>query len=149
MTSHYELKQSVSVERLDGETIAIDFVTGHFYSFRESAADILWLITHGVSISSFDDIIRKSFKVAEDSTTLTKDVTSFIENLIGLGLIDAVPSAAVATQVETQHLSLPDDYERDEWRSPLLISNDQLADLLMIDPIHDVTEDGWPDAPKN
>lgn len=148
MTSHYELKQSVSVERLDGETIAIDFVTGRFYSFRESAADILWLITHRMSISSFDDILRKSFKVTGDNTTLTRDVTSFIEHLIGLGLIEAVSSTADSVQVQTQHYSLPDDYERDEWRSPLLISNDQLADLLMIDPIHDVTEDGWPDAPK-
>lgn len=149
MTNRFRLKQSVSTERLDGETIAIDFRSGRFYSFRESAADILWLICNRVDVSYFDGVVRRHFQLINDSGSIGLEIRAFIETLAGLDLIEPDDSPEDITQVDVGALNLPDDYERSEWRSPLLISNDQLTDLLKIDPIHDVSEGGWPDAPKS
>ena len=77
MTFRYRVLPTISMERLDGETIVIDFESGRFYSFRESAADLLWLISTGIEFALFESVLQKYFRVHE-STDLSKDVGSFI-----------------------------------------------------------------------
>jgi hypothetical protein len=136
------------MERLDGETIVIDFESGRFYSFRESAADLLWLISTGIEFALFESVLQKYFRVHE-STDLFQDIGSFIDTLLGLNLIEM---SAVDSEIDSTGISdveLPEDYLRRDWVSPLLVSNDELSDLLKIDPIHDVTESGWPESPRS
>ena len=148
MTFRYQVLPSVSMERLDGETIVIDFESGRFYSFRESAADLLWLISTGIEFALFESVLQKYFRVHE-STDLFQDIGSFIDTLLGLNLIEM---SAVDSEIDSTGISdveLPEDYLRRDWVSPLLVSNDELSDLLKIDPIHDVTESGWPESPRS
>jgi hypothetical protein len=136
------------MERLDGETIVIDFESGRFYSFRESAADLLWLISLEIEFALFESVLQRYFRVHE-STDLFQDIGSFIDTLLGLNLIE---KSAVDSEIDSTGISdveLPEDYLRRDWVSPLLVSNDELSDLLKIDPIHDVTESGWPESPRS
>lgn len=148
MTLRYKVLSTVSMERLDGETIVIDFESGRFYSFRESAADLLWLISLGIDFELFESVLQRYFRVHE-STDLFQDIGSFIDTLLGLNLIE---KSAVDSEIDSTGISdveLPEDYLRRDWVSPLLVSNDELSDLLKIDPIHDVTESGWPESPRS
>ena len=144
MTVHYRVLPTVSMERLDGEAIVIDFESGRFYSFRESAADLLWLISLGIEFELFESVIRKYFSVHEST-----DLGSFIETILSLNLIEAAVLVDEIGSSPIANVELPEDYLRGDWVSPLLVSNDELADLLKIDPIHDVTESGWPESPRN
>jgi hypothetical protein len=84
-----------------------------------------------------------------ESTDLFQDIGSFIDTLLGLNLIE---KSAVDSEIDSTGISdveLPEDYLRRDWVSPLLVSNDELSDLLKIDPIHDVTESGWPESPRS
>ena len=144
----YRLLPTVSMERLDGETIVIDFESGRFYSFRESAADLLWLISLGIELTLFESVLRRYFKI-QDLSEVTIDIDSFIETILSLNLIE---KNVVEDEIGVGRLTdveLPEDYLRGDWVSPLLMSNDELADLLKIDPIHDVTESGWPESPRS
>lgn len=148
VTFRYKVLSTVSMERLDGETIVIDFESGRFYSFRESAADLLWLISLGIDFELFESVLQRYFRVHE-STDLFQDIGSFIDTLLGLNLIE---KSAVDSEIDSTGISdveLPEDYLRRDWVSPLLVSNDELSDLLKIDPIHDVTESGWPESPRS
>jgi hypothetical protein len=148
MTVHYTVLPTVSMERLDGETIVIDFESGRFYSFRESAADLLWLISLGIEFALFESVLQRYFSI-QDINELTRDVDSFIETILSLNLIEKI---VVNSEIDSAGLSdveLPEDYLRRDWVSPLLVSNDELSDLLKIDPIHDVTESGWPESPRS
>ena len=148
MTFRYKVLSTVSMERLDGETIVIDFESGRFYSFRESAADLLWLISLEIEFALFESVLQRYFRVHE-STDLFQDIGSFIDTLLGLNLIE---KSAVDSEIDSTGISdveLPEDYLRRDWVSPLLVSNDELSDLLKIDPIHDVTESGWPESPRS
>jgi hypothetical protein len=149
MNTFYKLKASVSMERLDGETIAIDFVSGRFYSFRETGADLLWLITQGIGSDHFADVLGEYFQPQVDASEMSKHIKDFLEALITLNLIeiDTDNQGDKATAHESIHL--PDDYHRTAWVSPMMTSNDDLADLLKIDPIHDVSESGWPEFPSD
>jgi hypothetical protein len=46
--------------------------------------------------------------------------------------------------VEIKQIELPTDYVRKGWEPPSLLVFDDLADLLLIDPIHDTSTSGWP-----
>jgi hypothetical protein len=136
------------MERLDGETIVIDFESGRFYSFRESAADLLWLISLGIDFELFESVLQRYFSI-QDINELTRDVDSFIETILSLNLIEKIVVNSEIGSAGLSDVELPEDYLRRDWVSPLLVSNDELSDLLKIDPIHDVTESGWPESPRS
>ena len=50
----------------------------------------------------------------------------------------------VSDEVEKKQIDLPSDYVRKGWEPPSLLVFDDLADLLLIDPIHDTSTSGWP-----
>ena len=69
-----------------------------------------------------------------------------------LGELKVAKAKAKGSEIDPAEFSdveLPEDYLRGDWVSPLLVSNDELSDLLKIDPIHDVSESGWPESPRN
>ncbi|MEI6095576.1 MAG: hypothetical protein WCR08_08990 [Gammaproteobacteria bacterium] len=146
--SKYRILPTVSMERLDGETIVIDFESGRFYSFRESAADLLWLISLGIELTLFESVLRRYFKI-QDLSEVAIDIDSFIETILSLNLIEKNVVEDEIGDGRVTDVELPEDYLRGDWVSPLLVSNDELADLLKIDPIHDVTESGWPESPRS
>ena len=130
--------ESVSMERLDGETIAINFDSGEYFSFRGAAADVLWLISSGTDPQHWQACLTAAFPGLEWSEEIGIDVERFLGELVDAGVIEATEaSGGPATP-------LPADYHRGPWVSPSVHANDDLADLLVIDPIHDSGEDGWP-----
>ena len=136
---------SISMERLDGETILINFDSGEYFSFQGSSADLLWLISAGVNRESWLACIASAFPdVTPPDPTIEEQINEFLADLVAAGIIVEVGGEiqvdAVADPV------LPDDYVRDAWMPPSVHANDDLADLLVIDPIHDTSEDGWPET---
>ena len=129
---------AISMERLDGETIVINFDTGAYFSFRGASADVLWLIDHRVPQDSWVTLLEQSFQDVEIDADVVAQISSFITELTAAGVIIEVDGN------EGPVVALPDDYTRVEWTPPQVQAQDDLADLLLIDPIHDTSEDGWP-----
>lgn len=128
------------MERLDGETILINFDSGEYFSFRGPSADILWLIDAGVDRLHWLSILRDAFGASLPDAVMETDIESFLLELSTAGVIArSGPSQGPA-------VSLPDDYTRIDWTAPTIQGNEDLADLLLIDPIHDTDDEGWPQA---
>lgn len=122
-------------ERLDGEVIVLDMLTGKYFSLDGCAADIWTMIHFGLHRSSWDVQLRSAY----GQSTSFPGIDEFVAQLMELGLItpdDQSPGAQVG--------ELPADRQRDKWTKPILHSYDDLTDLLLIDPIHDTSEEGWP-----
>jgi hypothetical protein len=45
-------------------------------------------------------------------------------------------------------VSVPNDTSRATWDKPELFTHNEIHGLLLVDPIHDSTDEGWP-KPKN
>lgn len=135
----FRLRHSdLSIERLDGEIIAIDFVSGKYGSFIGPSADLLWLVQLGVPRQKWATLLADSFTSLPAGEELESDVDSFLRSMADLGIIE--PSGKLDGMVE----SLPADYVRGIWTKPVYAIEDDLVDLLIIDPIHDTSDDGWP-----
>ncbi len=129
---------SISMERLDGETILINFDSGQYFTFVGPAADILWLVQEGADPATWPAAAEAAFPGLTWDDDVQHQVDAFLAELAEAGVIVATDSVAGGAA------ELPADYQRGTWVAPSVHANDDLADLLVIDPIHDASEDGWP-----
>jgi len=132
-------REVLSRERLDGEVVAIDFESGDYFSFEGPAADIFWLLEAGVAFFHWESIFTSHYANIPGPEHLRHDLLGFLEKLRELGL------AVEGSELEGGALPLPLDCERGSWEKPEARAHNELADLLIIDPIHDTGEDGWPE----
>lgn len=126
--------KSISAERLNGEIIMISFESGDYFSCFGVASDILTLIIQGVSTLQLKEILFKKF----GSEFQTDQVNSFIQECLNENII--LPKVN-QTSINTM---LPDDYDNSKWNVPVLEKFSEYNDLLLIDPIHDSSLEGWP-----
>jgi len=125
----------ISCERLDGELVIISFQSGKYFNANGPAADILFLIEKNVDYSLWQEILSKQFK---DFDISTSNIDKFLLKLIAEEIVQETNESSF------DRIALPGDYQRKDWETPTLLVFDDLADLLVIDPIHDTSLGGWP-----
>lgn len=134
-------RQSVLSEILDGEAVIVDLASGHYHATSGVGATVWAGVVGGDPIDTIMvDVHRRHTDVPDDATAI---VGAFIASLVAAGL--ARP--ADGNETAGDRLVLVAD-EPTPWAPPVLESHDDLADLMLIDPVHDVTARGWPEVPS-
>jgi hypothetical protein len=128
-------------EVLDGEAIIVNLETGAYYSLEGAGAEVWTAAESGATLETV--IARVAAGFSSEPTEIAAGVTALVEELIDEGLLVAdgapedstelAPPAAAATQTD-----LP------PFVRPVLQKYTDMADLLLLDPIHEVDEQGWP-----
>lgn len=130
----YEISRpQVADECIGDELVIINFVSGKYYGVRGSGVRIWRLLEAGCAI---DEIIA-SFRRAPEGSDVTRQTIAFIRALEDESLI--VASAATRLSVSLEEVGAIDTFE-----PPQIESRDDLQDYLLLDPIHDVDDQGWP-----
>jgi hypothetical protein len=116
------------------EVVLANYETGLYYSMTDTAAKIWLGLKAGLSaeevVGAFANCHATDAKIVEAS------VADFVDRLSAERII--VP-AAQAGERQDWHL-----VETGQFRPPELERYDDLRDLLLLDPVHDVDEAGWP-----
>ncbi|MEZ5830191.1 MAG: PqqD family protein [Dongiaceae bacterium] len=126
----------VSHERLQDEVIIINVATGSYFSGSGTAADLWTLIVAGASLDEIVSTLASAY--GTDAASIRGDLETCIAKLIDSGVIDGADSAPAAAAEK-----LP-DLQRSSWSPPVFDEYTDMWDLLQADPIHDVSETGWP-----
>jgi hypothetical protein len=128
-------------ETIAGETIIIDFDNGAYFSADGVGAVIWGQIAQNVSVN---DIVRAlTQRYAGDHSEIEVEVERFLGELQRESLIaplDYAPSAPRAAPA----MPNPDLTSRPTFQAPSLLKYTDMQDLLLLDPIHEVDESGWP-----
>lgn len=133
----YRLSPSsnVSARSFGDEVIAANFVKGVYYSLLGSAAQIWEGLMAGVplgravaEVAALSEADAREFAAASDS---------LIEALLAEELIVPAPDAAVG---DWKPVAGPEG----PYGLPALERFTDMEDLLLLDPVHDVEEMGWP-----
>ena len=134
---NYLLNSSeISLERLNGEVVIISFNSGNYYSCVGSAADILSLVSKEVDRSLWKKIICNKYKINDLPDS---EIDLFIDDCLKENIV-------VLSNSKLEGISdLPDDFNRNEWNTPILKIYKDFQDLLLVDPIHDSSLTGWPE----
>lgn len=130
-------------ETVDGEVIVIDLATGAYYSLPGSASEIWQSIIAG---GSREDITaRVSERHSEESASIQATLDGFLDRLLDEGLIvtgSAAPDSVAPTGASDERPATP-------WSKPVVEKYTDMADLILLDPVHDVSSLGWPDLPDD
>jgi len=128
----------VVFEVFDEEVVVVNLESGHYFSLRETAADIFRLAVTGAAPGAISEALAGRFPKEREAAR--NSVRTFLEALIAEGLSSAQPEiAAVPARLE-----LPG--EAGPFTPPRFEKFTDMQDLLLLDPIHDVDETGWPRA---
>jgi hypothetical protein len=121
MTYSIDTNKVVS-EIFNDEAVIVNLASGAYYSFKGSAITIWQLLGAGYS----DEEIIGQFKDAES-------INKFIAFLAQENLISTADTVVKETLTFDQQFTLP-EYKK----------YDDMKDLLLLDPIHEVDQTGWP-----
>lgn len=132
---------SVASERVDGEVIAISNESGKYYSLGHTASDIWFLIQNSLSGSLWLKILASKYEGIPEYAD--GEIEKFLNLLIEEKLIRRSESSSLETVL------LPQDNVHGKWVAPEMLIFEDLKDLLLVDPIHDSSEEGWPFVPND
>lgn len=139
----YEINRPmVSAESFDDETIIIHFDTGNYYSL-DSFSSIVWqAVEERIDVTTLPNVMTTCFKNVSHSE-LQRRIDQLITELLAEDLI----RPAETLETGNTELRLAGDTEVLPENAGHLIKFDDLQELLLLDPIHDVDEAGWPHTP--
>jgi hypothetical protein len=133
-------------ETVDGETIIINLLTGRYYSLQATGAQIWSLIQQGASPGEM--AVYMSRRYENTGEEMAEVVGLFLAQLLAEDLIRAEPTEQSSSPRLPELASATDPAaSAPPFVRPLLQKYTDMEDLLLLDPIHEVDDSGWP-APK-
>jgi hypothetical protein len=121
-------------DNFGGEIVALNLDTGYYYSFPNLAGAVWRDLIAGHSTAA---VVKDLTAVDED---LGRSAAKFIDSLVDFGLMQEVPEPTTPP-APPEYRGMLDAGARELVFRPY----DDMKDLVMTDPIHDVDEEtGWP-----
>jgi Coenzyme PQQ synthesis protein D (PqqD) len=128
-------------ETIEGEAVIINLATGDYYSLGGAGAEIWNAIERTASV---EDIVQSlTLGYEADRQVIEQAVWNLIEQLQQHGLVTPVdgiqshaPSQPRAPEAESA--------SRIPFPTPTLETYTDMQDLILLDPVHEVDERGWP-----
>jgi hypothetical protein len=126
----------ITHERLDDQVIMINLETGAYFALELAAADCWVALAAG---AGFDDIVSDVVRRYDvERARAEGDVEAFLESLVSEGL------AQWSSETPMPLLEDGPVAQRAVYQAPVIEKHDDLEELLLLDPIHDVGPEGWP-----
>ena len=134
----YALNQPPVVgEVIDGEVMVINLDTGVYYSVTGAGADVWPLLVGGATRREISDRVARHY--GADAASVERDVDTFITRLADEAILRPLPDGAAAGSFDSI----------DQWPAAAYPGfgferYDDMQALLVIDPVHEVGDFGWP-----
>ena len=137
----YRLNEpKVVSETLDGETIVINLDTGSYFSLNPVASLVWNLLIDRYTQPAIVSAVCSRFDVSADVAAAV--IEPFLAKLAADGLI--VPAEGPGRSDGIGQGGAP----LGRFEAPLAERYDDMRELLLADPIHDVSNAGWPHLPS-
>ncbi len=134
---------SVISEVIDGETIVLNFESGHYYSFNPTASEIWMRLCAGNPVAATAECVARRFAV--DASIIEAEVAAFARRLEEEQLIRRAPGGTVPA---TAASATACGGSSEVFSSPDFEKFTDMEELLLLDPIHEVGDSGWPRKPE-
>jgi hypothetical protein len=138
-------------ERLDDQVMMINLETGAYFALERPAADCWSALSDGAGVDGIVAEVVAGFEVAPERARV--DVEAFLATLVDEGIVrwatdapaDVAPGGPAPDPAGDGTGAAPAG-ARGPYRPPQIEKHDDLEELLLLDPIHDVGPEGWPAA---
>lgn len=138
MTFYQVNKPDVVMESFEGELVLVQMKSGNYYSLQGSAPLIWELIERGRSVEDTGDYLVARHQ--GDEQEVRRSVRNLVDELVAESLIVPVTKGSTDAMLKTS-----DPVETGApFVLPVLERYTDMQELLLLDPIHDVDQSGWP-----
>ena len=136
---HYRIVSSpnIGARSFGDEVVVANFLSGIYYSLLGSAAQVWEGLMAGLPLGRVVDEIAAVGGL--DRAALAEAARKLVDDLLAEGLIVEGTATEAAAWV-------PAPPEGERYELPVLERYTDMQDLLLLDPVHDVEEMGWPHA---
>lgn len=143
MPHRYRVRTPTVVhESFDQEVVVVNLDSGDYYSLSGSGTDCWNCILAGMTIDETVGMVTNRYSGDEDE--IASAVSSLFDALLEANLIEVSPS------IDSAQVSLAENGTHGgAFIAPSLSAYSDMRDLLLIDPIHEVDDTGWPETPKD
>jgi len=125
-------------ETIEGEVILIDLKTGTYYSLRGVGAAIWQGVVAGADSEQIaDEVLRRYDASNEQAADAVKSLIGELERESLVRTDDGNGDAAELPMFENGGPRLP-------FEQPILEKHTDMQDLILLDPVHEVGAQGWP-----
>ena len=134
-------------EFFDDEVVIVNLDSGCYYSTDKSGFAIFKLLIGHSSTLEVIQSLARAYDIPEEN--ISKPINEFVNQLTNEALI--VPDGEdlpEEIQAPTQPPATSPSSLVRHFEAPVLNKYSDMKDLLLLDPIHDVDEKGWPIAKK-
>jgi hypothetical protein len=128
---------TVIYEVFDGELVAIHLDTGAYHSLTGTAADAFLLLAEEATPAELAQALEAKYDAPAEE--IARALAPFLQALVSEQLI--VP---VVTRRERAPLHLEVTSPKLPFTPPSLEAYHDLQSLFLLDPVHEVGEEGWP-----
>jgi hypothetical protein len=141
MTRAFTIRPSTVFEKFDQETVILNLDSGSYFS-AEGTASVIWgLVADGVTEAGIIDHLTSGF--AGEFGDIAASTGEFLNRLVEESLVDEKPAPADERVVAEDRLRPGQTFS-----PPVLQKYTDMEEMLLLDPIHEVDEHGWPNARK-
>lgn len=150
MTAHdrFVINSSKVVhDNIDGEVIIINFETGNYYSLNAVGRDIWNSLESCPALIEIINQITGKYEV--NSGIVKEDIILLLTDLQKEELIMIKIDESSLSLIEDTKNHLTENIENNvklKYNKPGFLKYTDMKEMLLLDPIHDVDETGWPSA---
>jgi hypothetical protein len=136
-------KPKVIHETIDDEVVLIDFDSGNYYSLNKAGADIWGFIERGSTLGEIVEGITYRYQGRRED--IQEATIRLLDELLEEALITSASEGQGSGDGRSERAgAAPSVNNKPAFEAPALHKYTDMQDLLLLDPIHEVEEDGWP-----
>jgi hypothetical protein len=125
-------------EAIDGEVMVINLVSGIYYNLTGTAASAWPLLTAGLPLNEIVARLKDACGVSAD--TVERDLSAFVDALVSESIVRAADDAVEPLPAPPVAVVPYSGFALNRY--------DDMRALLVVDPVHEVGDFGWPQRPE-
>ena len=143
--THVKINQPQVVhEDFEDEVVIVNLDTGNYYSIEGAGADVWRAIVQGAPVDEIANTTARSYEGGTDE--IKEGVKKLLDELQSEQLITLreATDGEVTAPITIESNGTEQSREKPRFQLPVLNRFTDMKELLLLDPVHDVDESGWP-----
>ena len=139
-SSTYRISPNAVHETFEDEVVVINMISGSYFSLNATGLEIWALLEQNHSLQSVVNAMQSKYEGEPDTIQLA------VEKLVGELCDEDLIVALAPAPLQNSASPCVSGEERAAFVAPTIAKFTDMQELLLLDPIHEVDEAGWPFA---
>lgn len=140
----FKISPNAIFETFNDEVMVINMVSGSYFAMDQVALGVWEQLQESKSLPRIIEATQQQYQ--GDPAIIAEAINDLVKELEQEGLIVRAEGDSPANEASSASPSPDNNAERPIFQAPVLNKFTDMQDLLLLDPIHEVDEAGWPHA---